>query len=50
MFLRMALIGCGMMGGSLALAMRRARLVQQVVGYSPNADDLRVALAEFRLT
>ena len=44
MFLRMALIGCGMMGGSLALAMRRARLVQQVVGYSPNADDLRVAI------
>ena len=30
MFNRLALIGCGLMGGSLALAMQRARLVRHV--------------------
>lgn len=34
MFARLCLIGCGMMGGSLALALRRAALVDSVVGSS----------------
>ncbi|MGD9585470.1 MAG: prephenate dehydrogenase [Brachymonas sp.] len=44
MFQRLALIGCGLMGGSLALALRRARLVQHVVGYSTQPADLQTAL------
>ena len=34
MFQQLGLIGCGMMGGSFALALKRAGLVQRVVGYS----------------
>ena len=34
MFNQLALIGCGLMGGSFALALRRAGLVERVVGYS----------------
>lgn len=34
MFEQLGLIGCGMMGGSFALAMKRAGLVKCVVGYS----------------
>jgi prephenate dehydrogenase len=34
MFKQLGLIGCGLMGGSFALAMKRARLVEHVVGYS----------------
>ncbi|HRN74487.1 prephenate dehydrogenase/arogenate dehydrogenase family protein [Ottowia sp.] len=34
MFERLGLIGCGLMGGSFALALKRAGLVQRVVGYS----------------
>ncbi|WP_313077024.1 prephenate dehydrogenase/arogenate dehydrogenase family protein [Melaminivora sp.] len=34
MFGQLGLIGCGLMGGSFALACRRAGLVQRVVGYS----------------
>ncbi len=34
MFTQLGLIGCGMMGGSFALALKRAGLVQRVVGYS----------------
>jgi prephenate dehydrogenase len=34
MFEQLGLIGCGLMGGSFALAMKRARLVKRVVGYS----------------
>lgn len=34
MFEQLALIGCGLMGGSFALALRRAGLVKRVVGYS----------------
>ena len=34
MFAQLGLIGCGMMGGSFALALKRAGLVQRVVGYS----------------
>ncbi len=34
MFEQLGLIGCGMMGGSFALALKKARLVKRVVGYS----------------
>jgi prephenate dehydrogenase len=34
MFEQLAIIGCGLMGGSFALALKRAGLVKQVVGYS----------------
>lgn len=34
MFQKLALIGCGLMGGSFALALREAGLVQHIVGYS----------------
>ena len=34
MFEQLALIGCGLMGGSFALALKRAGLVRRVVGYS----------------
>jgi prephenate dehydrogenase len=34
MFKQLGLIGCGLMGGSFALAMKRAKLVEHVVGYS----------------
>lgn len=34
MFEQLGLIGCGLMGGSFALAMKRAGLVRRVVGYS----------------
>ena len=34
MFTQLGLIGCGLMGGSFALALKRAGLVQRVVGYS----------------
>lgn len=34
MFNQLGVIGCGLMGGSFALALKRASLVKQVVGYS----------------
>ncbi|MCZ2102953.1 MAG: prephenate dehydrogenase/arogenate dehydrogenase family protein [Comamonadaceae bacterium] len=34
MFEQLGLIGCGLMGGSFALAMRKAGLVHHIVGYS----------------
>lgn len=34
MFNQLGLIGCGLMGGSFALALKRAGMVQRVVGYS----------------
>ncbi len=34
MFEQLGVIGCGLMGGSFALALRRAGLVKRVVGYS----------------
>jgi prephenate dehydrogenase len=41
-FKQLGLIGCGMMGGSFALAAKRASLVERVVGYnkSPNKAEL----------
>lgn len=42
MFEQLAIIGCGLMGGSFALALKRAGLVKRVVGYSksPSTTDL----------
>ena len=34
MFNQLGVIGCGLMGGSFALALKRAKLVKRVVGYS----------------
>ena len=34
MFNQLAVIGCGLMGGSFALALKRAGLVRRVIGYS----------------
>ena len=45
MFRQLGLIGCGLMGGSFALAMRQAGLVERVVGYSPTARSRDAALA-----
>jgi prephenate dehydrogenase len=44
MFAQLGLIGCGLMGGSFALALKQAGLVQRVVGYSPSASTLQKAL------
>lgn len=43
MFEQLGLVGCGLMGGSFALAARRAGLVQRVVGYSQSASTLQRA-------
>lgn len=40
MYQQLGLIGCGLMGGSFALALRRAGLVNKVVGYSPSQTTL----------
>ncbi len=44
MFAQLGLIGCGLMGGSFAMALKQAGLVQRVVGYSPSASTLQKAL------
>ncbi|MCM2341930.1 prephenate dehydrogenase/arogenate dehydrogenase family protein [Rhodoferax sp.] len=44
MFAQLGLIGCGLMGGSFALALKHAGLVQHVVGYSPSASTTQKAL------
>ncbi len=36
MFDQIGLVGCGLMGGSFALALKRAGLVRRVVGFSPS--------------
>jgi prephenate dehydrogenase len=41
---QLGLIGCGLMGGSFALALRHAGLVDQVVGFSPSASTVGKAL------
>jgi prephenate dehydrogenase len=38
MFEQVSIIGCGLMGGSFALALKRAGLVKRVVGYSKSPD------------
>lgn len=45
MFEQLGLIGCGMMGGSFALAMKRAGLVKRVVGYSKSPSTTQRALS-----
>lgn len=44
MFERLGLIGCGLMGGSFALALKQAGLVGRVVGYSKSATTTARAL------
>ena len=34
MFEQLGVIGCGLMGGSFALALKRAGMVRRVIGYS----------------
>lgn len=44
MFQRLALIGCGLMGGSFALALKQAGAVAHVAGYGRSASTLQRAL------
>ena len=44
MFEQLGLIGCGLMGGSFALALKEASLVRQVIGYSKSEHTRRRAL------
>jgi len=44
MFEQLGLIGCGLMGGSFALGLKRAGLVKRVVGYSQSPATTRKAL------
>ena len=43
MFNQLGIIGCGLMGGSFALAMKRAGLVKRVVGYSKSPSTTELA-------
>ena len=43
-FQQLGLIGCGLMGGSFALAAKRAGLVQKVIGFSPSQSSVQKAL------
>ena len=45
MFRQLGLIGCGLMGGSFALALKKAGLVDRVVGFSASAATRERALA-----
>jgi prephenate dehydrogenase len=47
-FQRLALIGCGLMGGSFALALRKAGLVQTIVGFSAS-DKTRLRAVELKV-
>ena len=44
MFNQLGVIGCGLMGGSFALALKRAALVKRVVGYSKSPSTTERAL------
>ena len=44
MFEQLGLVGCGLMGGSFALALKRAGLVKKVVGFSPSQSTTSRAL------
>ena len=44
MFKQLGLIGCGLMGSSLALALQRAGLVERVSGFSPSPATTALAL------
>ena len=41
---RLAIVGCGLMGGSVALALRRAGLVRRIAGHSRSVASSRRAL------
>jgi prephenate dehydrogenase len=43
MFNQLGVIGCGLMGGSFALAMKRAGLVKRVIGYSKSPSTTETA-------
>ena len=43
-FDRVAIVGCGLMGGSFALAIRAAGLAHKIVGYSPSERSRHLAL------
>jgi prephenate dehydrogenase len=43
MFQQLGLIGCGMMGGSFALALRRAGMVKRIIGYSKSPSTTELA-------
>ncbi len=43
MFRQLGVIGCGLMGGSFALALRRAGLVKRIVGYSKSPTTTEIA-------
>ena len=43
MFQQLGVVGCGLMGGSFALALKRAGLVKQVVGYSKSPSTTELA-------
>ena len=43
-FDRLAIVGCGLMGGSFALAIKEAGLARKVVGYSPSERSRHLAL------
>lgn len=47
---RVAFIGCGLMGGSLALALRQAGLVREICAFSPDEAELQWALAHGVIT
>ena len=44
MFNQLGVIGCGLMGGSFALALKRGGLVKRVVGYSKSPSTTERAL------
>jgi prephenate dehydrogenase len=44
MYEQLGLIGCGLMGSSFALALKRAGLVKRVVGFSPSKTTTELAL------
>ena len=44
MYEQLGLIGCGLMGSSFALALKRAGLVKRVVGFSPSSSTTALAL------
>lgn len=44
MYQQLGLIGCGLMGSSFALALKRAGLVKRVVGFSPSSSTTELAL------
>jgi prephenate dehydrogenase len=44
MYEQLGLIGCGLMGSSFALALKRAGLVKRVVGFSPSSSTTELAL------